>query len=516
MVRGMPVRPPPLSFDAAPARETWVLVAVRWLGLWLVVSAGLLVALHSVLHDSHYWDAGGCYVHEARLHLQNGIDLNKIRQQLPWYLLRPPFYTGLLSLFMRIFGTSPIFTHIFHILFCALLPVASAGIVKSMGGDRRAQILAVLLCVSTSIYIAQITIVQTDLPAATLVSLAWWSLLQRRTAFFCLFSSLAVWTKESGYFIAVPAAVYLWWQATLATPVAGPDRQARLRRAWTLLWAAWPTLVAPLALVLWMAVRRFIKGNWMESDHVHALSLISPAAHYHNWLDAGRFALSIFVCLGLYLYWKDRSRTNRPEVLCTGLALFLLPWLFPSYLPRYMVLSIAFSTSLAALAISSLTSFWQARALLLVLMVQIGAQAGYFTIRDIAHLESSLAYRGLLRLHQQAAALVAAQGPRQVLTGFPATFFLSFPPDLRYIRQAVPTWGARPDDTLTIWCQSDWLLEAQDDTVQPAIRALHAIGALTLVAQLGPPPIDPRALTLDKERDQTIRLYRIHCPPGAR
>ena len=485
---------------------------LRFFSVYLLSLAALLIALWPVLHDAHYWDAGGCYVYEARLHLLHGADVEAIRAHLHQYLLRPVFYTGLLSLVLRFIGDSPFIVHTFHLMFCCMLPAALSQITLALGGRVWQAWLSAFLCLTTPIFIAQIGLVQTDLPLTALLAMAWWSLLVNQRLLFCLFAALSVWTKETGYFLAVPAAILLWWQAA-TTP--DPQRVARssVRRLLGVALSAWPALTPPLALSLWLLIRRIIKGNWMESDHVHALSLVSPAAHYHNWLDAGRFAASILMLIALYHYWHKPEGRERRVVLCTGLAFLLLPWLFPSYLPRYMLPSLVFSVPLAAIGLGCIPAIWQKRIFVLVSAIHLFAQTGRLTMKDIAHLESSLAYRRLLHLHQQAATALAAERPRQVLAGFPAGFFLTAAPMMGYLPQTLPVRGVSPTDRLADWCQADWLIEAQDDTVQPAVRGLKAHGALTLVQQLGPPPRRPGEPVLDKERDETVRLYRIHCPP---
>ncbi len=509
--------PNPSPSDASPLGKlaaAWLRLPalLRFLSVWLGSVLVLGLGLWPVLHDAHYWDAGGCYVMEAHLHRLYGVDLAAISAHLHQYLLRPVFYTGLLSLVMRFIGDSPFIVHFAHLLFCAMFPAALSQITLALGGRVWQGLLAAFLCLTTPIFIAQTGLVQTDLPVTTLLALAWWSLLRGRRLWFCLFSSCAVWTKESGYFIAVPAAVLLWWQAA-SEPSLRAQALHRLRRWVGGVLTAWPALAPPLSLLSWLALRRGVKGNWMESDHAHALSLISPAAHYHNWLDAGRFATSLLMLIALYHAWQKPDSRERRLLLCTGLAFLLLPWLFPSYLPRYMMPSLVFSLPLAAIGLGCIPSIWQKRVFVLVTAIHLLGQTGRLTRHDIAHLESSLAYRRLLRLHREAATRLAAEKPRQVLAGFPAGFFLTAGPAMGYLPQPVAVRGVGPGDTVESFCQADWLIEAQDDSVQPAILALRARGALSLAAQLGPPPRSPSALVLDKERDETIRLYRIDCRP---
>lgn len=516
----MPNALPPDASPLHPLAAAWLRqpAPLRFFCLWLLSGATLLCALWPVLHDAHYWDAGGCYVAEARLHFLHGANLEAIRAHLQQYLLRPVFYTGLIALVMRFIGESPLIIHSFHLLFCCLLPAALSEITLALGGRVWQAWVAAAITLITPYFIAQIGLVQTDLPLTTLLAISWLFLLKKQRLLFCLFSAFAVWTKESGYFIAAPAAILLWWQANaVGGPAAGRPLRRGLGPLIARVWAAWPALAPPLALIGWLLVRRYIKGSWMESDHVHALSLISPAAHYHNWLDAGRFGLSLLMLVAIYFAWNapqtsgSQGEEKRRFILVTGLGFLLLPWLFPSYLPRYMLPSLLFAIPLAALGLGFIPSRWRMQVLGVLVAMQILAMAGRLTIKDIAHLESSPTYRRLLGLHVQVANRLAAEHPRQVLAGFPASFFLTAGPEMGYLPRPLRVLVAGPNDTLATWCQADFLIEAQDETVRPAMRALAARGALTLFEELGPPPRRPDAAFLDKERDETIRLYRIDC-----
>lgn len=515
--------PNPLPPDASPLGQlaaAWQRqpAPLRFLSLWLPSVATLLCALWPVLHDAHYWDAGGCYVAEARLHFLHGANLEAIRAHLQQYLLRPVFYTGLVALVMGFIGESPFVTHTFHLMFCCLLPATLSEITLALGGRVWQAWVAAAITLITPYFIAQIGLVQTDLPLTTLLAISWLFLLKKQRLLFCLFSAFAVWTKESAYFIAAPAAILLWWQAdAVGGTAAGRLSRRGLGPLIARLWAAWPALSPLLAMIGWLSIRRYIKGSWLETDHVHALSLISPAAHYHNWLDAGRFGLSLLMLVAIYFAWNASPTAGQPGeekrrlILVTGLGFLLLPWLFPSYLPRYMLPSLLFAIPLAALGLGFIPSRWRMQVFGALVAIQTLAMTGRLTIKDIAHLESSPAYRRLLGLHVQAAARLAAEHPRQVLAGFPASFFLTAGPEMGYLPRPLRVLVAGPKGTLASWCQADFLIEAQDDSVRPAMQALSARGALTLFDELGPPPRRPDAAFLDKERDETIRLYRIDC-----
>ena len=103
----------------------------------------------------------------------------------------------------------------------------------------------------------------------------------------------------------------------------------------------------------------------MESDHVHAPSLVSPAAHYHNWLDAGRFAASILMLIALYHFWQNPKGASdgwccvRAWHSCCYLA-------FPIVSTALYVAVFGVFSPLAAIGLGCIPAIWQKRIFVLV------------------------------------------------------------------------------------------------------------------------------------------------------
>ena len=503
--------------------------------LCLLGLLGVVALKWSTVHDPQYWDALGCYVVQARFIARHGLDLAAYHE-LPY--LRPPIFTGTLALALRLFGSSREVLHVTTFLFGGLLLPATWLLVRRLGGRRSGAAVAALACLASPIYLAQLGIVQSDLPAAVLTTFAWAALLGRRTFGFVVWASLAVLTKESAAFLCGPAALFLWQR----TVRHGGGRFSR-----TALAAMLPALIPGLVLLSWLLLHGLFVGKLVSAVH---RGYVGPQyltwSLFHNFVDGGRVALVLLSALPVWGVLRrvrpqagrqpGRIAANgqclgRDEILYTSLAAVVLPLFFPAPLPRYMVLSLPLFAALAALGIERLPiPGWRPlAATLLIGFLGLGA-GGRWGKRDIAHLEASLAYRTLIGLHQQAARELAAAAPRSVISAFPLFPVLSAPPEDGYLPAPLAVKTPEQAAGLKALCESDFIVEAQDSSVEPALEALRRVGALTLWRQLGPPPARAASkssadsgpsgqaaqLPLDAERDLTVRIYRISCPPTAK
>src|SRR5262249_38841458 len=75
-----------------------------------------------------------------------------------------------------------------------------------------------LLCAVAPLYVAQAGLALSDLPMAALATWAWVALVRGRVRTWLLLSALAVLTKESAYFLCVPAFVLEWLRTGRSLP----------------------------------------------------------------------------------------------------------------------------------------------------------------------------------------------------------------------------------------------------------------------------------------------------------
>ncbi len=487
-----------------------------WGALFVPCALGLVLLKGSTLDEPHLWDALGCYVGQARFIAQHGLDLSRYSEL---GFVRPPLFTGTLAAVMHWISASRQAMHLTTLLFCAAILPSLYLLTRALSGSRTAALLAVVLCVATPSFYAQSGLVHSDLPATAFTTLAWLLLLRGQKRGFAVAATLGVLTKESAYFVCVPAALWLLWQQgqSLRTILQrGPLAGRWLHHAMLL----WPVIVPLAVLAAWQLAQRFLVGAVLPSiysGYVGPGNL--PASLLHNFVTGGRLFLVLAALPVLWAAWhgRDSEDPSRDPRRITALAFVLLPFLFPTPLPRYQLPSLPLLCALSALGLFQLSRLWRVPAMAVVLALLVLGLNGLWFRRDNAHQEVSMAYREQLRLYKQATAWLAAASPRGVIAGFPMTSMLTAPPEDGFLERRVPIVAATADPTTL--CRADFLVEAQDDTVGPVIQKLGHCGALQLAVQLGPstPVFVPGTWALlDPERDAAIRIYRVSCPESCR
>lgn len=485
---------------------------------WAAAAVALLLLKWPTLHDPQYWDALGCYVPEARFLAEHAFHWHRYSDIS---FLRPPLFTGLLALFIRLFGPS---REMLHALTCVVMAAtipATYAIARCLRVSALSAMVGAALCLCSPSYFAQAGLVQSDGPMTSLVAVAWALLLSGRVPGYVVCASLAVLTKESAYFLCLPAALLL-----AARAVGRFDAPKYSRRvALSVLRAALPACVPCLVLLLWLLVHWVLMGTPMPRN---AGEFVGPGhlpwALGHDLIDGGRFALVLCAALTVVPAFRLMARSSARfpvlEIRATALAVLAMPLAFPGPLPRYMLPTLPLLCALAASGLDRLRVPLRPAAAGSALLLLIAGWHGRWSRRDIAHLEVSLAYRDLLALHQQAARALAAEHPRAIIADFPFITVATAPPWDGYLAKALPA-RLPSDQSLEALCQYDFLVEAQSSQVAAPLHALKRIHAVSLWRELGPPPrsatasAGPGLPPLDDERDLTIRLYRIHCPAAA-
>ena len=215
-----------------------------WVALYVPCALGLIALKASVLDEPHLWDALGCYVAQARFIAQNGLDFSRYPEL---GFVRPPLFTGTLAVVMHAISASRQVMHVTTLLFCAAILPSLYLLTRLLGGSRAASLLAVALCVATPSFFAQSGLVHSDLPATAFTTLAWLLMLRGERTGFAIVATLGVLTKESAYFVCVPAGLWLLGQR-------GESLRSLLRRGpWAGRWlhhiaSLWPVIV-PVAVL---------------------------------------------------------------------------------------------------------------------------------------------------------------------------------------------------------------------------------------------------------------------------
>jgi hypothetical protein len=497
--------PRPVLFQSlSPPWAAWPLV-------WAAASVLLLLLKVNTLRDPYWWDAIGCYFAES---WQLAFNLKAYLASHPEYV-RAPFLCAVLALTMKYVSTAPWLLHGIAVAVTALALPATYALVRQLGGPPRLGIVAAVLVLVTPLYFAQAGLIQMDVPAASLVAVAWLCALRGRVLGYVLLGSLAVLTKESSYFLCLPTAV-LWWARLIKTEHRRPLAPSTLIRVF-------PAGLPGVTLALWLVAHRQITGHVMSSDHTVLLGSLPSTAGglLHNFIEGGRWLMTIPALYFLRHIWRLRGdeerappvgRYDRLGVLATGLLWLVLPLCFPASLPRYMALSLPALAALAALGIGQLAQPRQAGAatfLVLALIFQWRGDSWHENKQH--HLDVNLSYREMNAIDKKVAEALSQAGARAVLTEFPLVDVLGSPPEAGYIDRPIAAHRVSPRPDRAEVCAHDYFIE-MDSTDPQTVAAVRAHAELEPFRSFTPPSAGRGLLTPPwARRDLTVRVYRIRC-----
>lgn len=474
--------------------------ALAWTALGLLVTATAAIAFG----DPPYWDAN-VYVNQARFAAAHGLHLAPWRH--PPDVVKPPVFTTL------VLGTAGALTHAPWALHLCVLGFALAllfgqgALVRALGGSERAALLAGLLCATAPLFVAQAELVQSDLPMTALATWAWVALLRGRTAGWLALSALAVLTKESAYFLAAPAFLFVGLPGDRAAPAGdtrpldtmrgtlarGLDLAAPAAAARRLFVAAWPGLV----LLAWLAALHAVTGHALPKLNRDALrpNYVVDAL-IHQLVEGGRLPL---LALALWALALPTSAAHARARLATALAVPALPLLFFAPLPRYMLPGLPALCALAALALDAWPRRGRAAAVAAALVVtQVLGWFGPSWHSDGGHhLDCNLRFRRLLAAQREAVRAVAAAHPRRVVAAFPLFFAFTDPPFEGWLPAPIPALVPDPATPTAALCGADFFVDADQSAPAGETRARLA-GALVPWRRFGAPGL-------------SVRVSRIAC-----
>ena len=481
-----------------------------WLVAWAGAAALLLLLKLPTLHDPYFWDAVGCYYPQA---LELAYNARNFLTGTPEFV-RPPLYDGSMAAVMRWVSDTPLALHIATVIWTALTLPATYALTRTLGGGKLASVLATALCLCTPLFFAQAPLIQTDLPATALMTMGWLMALRGRWVLYALFGGLAVLTKESTYYLCLPAAVLLYGRAT----------QGRAVVSFKALLGTLPAAVPGVVLAGWLVVHRSITGHFMHPDHSAALGSVNNflVALLHNFVEGGRGLLAICALLVIVPMLRrsaaaSRLRTGYPrlEILATSLLWISLPLGFPTELARYMVPSLPALCALAALGLWQLGSMQRTAASALLLGVLISLWNGDSWHSNWPHdAESNLEYRQVLWIEHETAARLLAVNPRRVLSEFPMRHILSAPASAGYLPAPIPVQDLSSLHVPQDVCKSDYLVMASS-TNHPVLEAARLLGYLVPWQTIGDTEtaFGRRRLTPFWARyDPSLRIFQVSCP----
>lgn len=482
----------------------------RLIWVWPAFACLLLVLQSPFLGEKYYWDGVGCYLVQADYFLRLGrhfFDPNVLVGVPPY--VRTPLFSSVMALVLRLCGDRPAALQAVVVLWTALLPAATWVLTRQLGGNRKTAAFAALLCILNPSFFAQAHLIQGDLAAAAFATCAFVLLLDGKDAGFALLAALAVLTKESTYFLCVPAFLWLLARERLTQQALPP------RRVFTL----WLLAAVPgFALIGWMFLHHHLTHYFIHPDHTALFGLATVGgALLHAFAEYGRLALMLLVTPFAWPHFLrvlrgicDGKRAFSQSDAQIGSTFFLattLPFLFPLGLVRYMLPALGALCALAALATAELRpALRRAVQIGLPLFLVLNWWGASWHENPAYHREANLEYRRVLDLQVAALQVTAQAAPATALTAFP---LLQMGGHLDLPRRGVAiideaAFRARP-------CAASLLLRSNLDTLGPLYDELAAAHRLTLQQEWSLPP---SVLTPKWAKSPIwVRLYQVDCRP---
>ena len=495
-----------------PSSRPSVRVSEILLG-WLLSSLVLLGLKWRMLGDTYYWDEQACYFAQV---FELATRLKAFLASHPPYV-RSPLLTSLLALLYRYVSDARALQHGASLVVSALALPATFALTCELGGSRRTGWLAAILCGLVPAYFAQAGMVQMDLPATGLVTLAFVCALRQNWLGYAVLGSMAVLVKESAYWVCLASSLFVYlrlWRI---------DRRPLLTVS-TLL-RLWWTVIPGVSLFLWLLVHRHITGALISSDHTSVLSVGGIWTSFlHNVLEGRRLALSLCALGYVTVLYRNRLGTDaseraHTERLAVGATLMLwlsLPLCFPGQLVRYMLPALPAQCALAALGIAVLPQRLRlGTATLLSLLLVSGWRGDSLHANSPCEIEGNLSYRLLLQQHMTVARRIADAGFRRGIADFPFDSILGSHSVFGYIDQ--PLWMSRlasirsPHDL----CRAEFVVVTQNSVASfPLVASAVAQGLLRLwfVAADDKFPVGKSWYVPERARyDHRIWVYRVTC-----
>lgn len=400
---------------------------MKSLALFVGAALALIAGKWFAMHDVPFWDEA-FYVRAARAVHATHFSLHVY---VSGTVVRPPLVAFYLALVQQVSGSLAALRIAMCVLAAGLVPCVPR-LVAALGGTLRARILAPLLLLAAPLYVAQSSLVLSDMAVTVAIAWAWLALLERRTVTFTLCACAAVLCKESGYVVALVAAAVLW---------------RRDRRPFA--------AIAPLLLLgAWVVARKLCAGTATPGIDRHSIGYNHlDAALIHDLWEGGRFLLLPWALVAL--------RRREPERVWTAVLVIAFPLLFPAPLPRYMLPTLPLLCALAAVGLDTQPAprAWAYAAVALVFGATTLRTPSWHT-NGGHHLDCNLRYRRLLALQVEATRRLAAEHPRAVLSTFPIIDLLGAAPADGVLAAPLSVVNAERSAP----CGPDWLVSSSTET----------------------------------------------------
>ncbi|MFA4852137.1 MAG: glycosyltransferase family 39 protein [Bacteroidales bacterium] len=306
--------------------------------LLIILVIAFIIIKIPYLSLPYYWDEA--WVYGPALRIMESHKLSLLPDALPVYYSRghPLFFHFMGALWLRMFGTSLVASHIYA-LFISIALLISVYIFCKQLFSKEVGIIACLFLMLQPVFQAQSVLVLPEVMLSLFSLLTIFFFTRGNWLGYIISATLALYTKETG--IVVIASVGLWFliETLMLKRKEFQFKQFLLRSA---------TLLTPLVLIaIYFILQKQTNGWYFFPEHINYLThdsrtfsdkLNGYAAYlFIYW---GRNVLSSAIIVSLFLYFYFKKHRNNPAnkpllILAIYNLLFLIASSFNFYSDRY-------------------------------------------------------------------------------------------------------------------------------------------------------------------------------------
>ena len=292
----------------------------------------------------YYWDEA--WVYGPALRIMEANKLSLMPDALPVYYSRghPLLFHFSGALWLRIFGTSLLASHLFA-LFISVCLIISVYVFCSKLFSKQAGIIAALILVLQPIFLAQSVLVLPEVMLSLFSLLSIFFFIKEKWFCYIIFTTCALFTKETGIVALATSVIWLITDTFIINRKNIPFKVFFKRSA---------IIAIPLIIIsAFFIYQKKINGWYFFPEHVNYLlndnrSFLNKLESYsaYQFIYWGRNVLSSLIIISLFFYFYFKKHTynkaNKPiSLLAIFIILFLITISLNFYSDRYTMCMMA-------------------------------------------------------------------------------------------------------------------------------------------------------------------------------
>lgn len=283
----------------------------------------------------YYWDEA--WVYGPAIHIMESGKISLLPDALPVYYSRghPLLFHFLGAIWLRIFGTSLLASHIYALTISVFL-IATVYLFCSKVLAKPTGIVATLLLVLQPIFLAQSVLILPEVMLSLFSLLSVFFFIRKKWLWYTVFTTCALFTKETG--IVAVAATGLW----LLIETIFLKRKEFILKKFLL---QCTILLIPIFLIsIFFVIQKQMNGWYFFPEHINYMkndsrTFIDKLESYSAYLFIywGRNMLTALIIISLFLFFflKKHRSNNKVNKTLIILSIFIVLFLIASSLNFY-------------------------------------------------------------------------------------------------------------------------------------------------------------------------------------